>query len=51
MPLCLWIASRHPNDFQEALWETVTAMGDIDTTCAIVAFDRFDGAAGIAGFD
>ena len=36
VPLCLWVASRRSDDFAEALWETVTALGDIDTTCAIV---------------
>jgi len=36
VPLCLWVASRRSDDFAEALWETVAALGDIDTTCAIV---------------
>ena len=36
VPLCLWIAARQSNDFEESLWETVSALGDIDTTCAIV---------------
>ena len=36
VPLCLWVASRHSRDFAEALWETVSALGDRDTTCAIV---------------
>jgi hypothetical protein len=35
VPLCIWIAARS-NDFVEALWDTVGALGDIDTTCAIV---------------
>src|SRR5262249_767720 len=35
VPLCLWVAARHSNDFVEALWTTVAALGDRDTTCAI----------------
>lgn len=34
-PLCLWI-SAGATDFAEALWMTVSALGDRDTTCAIV---------------
>jgi ADP-ribosylglycohydrolase len=37
VPLCLWIAAGRSNDFEEALWDTVSALGDRDTTCAIVA--------------
>lgn len=36
VPLCCWLVCRHPDDFQEALWQTVSALGDRDTTCAIV---------------
>jgi ADP-ribosylglycohydrolase len=36
VPLCLWIAAYHSEDFVEALWQTVGALGDRDTTCAIV---------------
>ncbi len=36
VPLCLWIASRYPRDYVEAMWQTVSAGGDIDTNCAIV---------------
>jgi ADP-ribosylglycohydrolase len=36
VPLCLWVAARRSDSFEEALWETVTALGDRDTTCAIV---------------
>ena len=36
VPLCLWIAARHFDDYVEALWTTASAMGDIDTNCAIV---------------
>jgi ADP-ribosylglycohydrolase len=36
VPFSLWCATRHLNDFSEALWETVSGRGDRDTTCAIV---------------
>jgi ADP-ribosylglycohydrolase len=36
VPLCLWVASRRSHNYEEALWETVSALGDRDTTCAIV---------------
>jgi len=36
VPFCLWVACRYPDDFEEALWQTVAALGDRDTTCAIV---------------
>ena len=36
VPFSLWCAARHPDDYQEALWATVSALGDRDTTCAIV---------------
>jgi ADP-ribosylglycohydrolase len=36
VPFCLWIASWHSHDFVEAMWQTVSALGDRDTTCAIV---------------
>ena len=36
VPFCLWIASWYSHDFAEAIWQTVSALGDRDTTCAIV---------------
>lgn len=36
VPFALWCAARHINDFEEALWVTVSGLGDRDTTCAIV---------------
>jgi ADP-ribosylglycohydrolase len=36
VPLCLWVAARRSDQFDEALWETVSVLGDRDTTCAIV---------------
>jgi ADP-ribosylglycohydrolase len=36
VPFCLWAVARHPDSFADALWFTVSAWGDADTTCAIV---------------
>ncbi len=36
VPLCLWCAAKHLDFYDEALWLTVSALGDRDTTCAIV---------------
>ncbi|MEE8523369.1 MAG: ADP-ribosylglycohydrolase family protein [Thermoanaerobaculia bacterium] len=36
VPFALWCAARHLDDFEEALWATVSGFGDRDTTCAIV---------------
>jgi ADP-ribosylglycohydrolase len=36
VPFCLWSAARHLEDYEEAIWATVSALGDRDTTCAIV---------------
>lgn len=36
VPFCLWIAARHLDDYQTALWNTVRVGGDIDTNAAIV---------------
>lgn len=36
VPFALWCALRHHDDFEEALWTTVSGLGDRDTTCAIV---------------
>lgn len=36
VPFCLWCVARYLSDYAEALWETVSAGGDRDTTCAIV---------------
>lgn len=35
VPLCLWVVSR-VRDYEDAMWRTVSALGDRDTTCAIV---------------
>jgi ADP-ribosylglycohydrolase len=36
VPLALSCAARHLDDFETAMWETVSALGDRDTTCAMV---------------
>jgi ADP-ribosylglycohydrolase len=36
VPFCLWCADRHIDSFTEAMWTTVSGLGDRDTTCAIV---------------
>ncbi len=36
VPYCLWCAARHLNNYEEALWQTASGYGDVDTTCAIV---------------
>jgi len=35
-PFAIWCAARHLDDYKEALWNTVSGLGDRDTTCAIV---------------
>jgi ADP-ribosylglycohydrolase len=36
VPFTLWCAARHLDNYEEALWMTVSGLGDRDTTCAIV---------------
>ena len=36
VPFCLWIATRHLDNFTEAMWSTVHVGGESDTNCAIV---------------
>ena len=36
VPFCLWCIAKHPTNYEEALWTTVSGLGDRDTTCAIV---------------
>ncbi len=35
-PFCVWCAAQSLEFYEEALWETVSGLGDRDTTCAIV---------------
>jgi len=36
VPFVLWCAGEYLENFTEAMWQTVTAFGDIDTNCAMV---------------
>jgi ADP-ribosylglycohydrolase len=36
VPFTVWVADRYLHDYTAALWATVSAGGDVDTTCAIV---------------
>lgn len=36
VPFSVWCAARHLGHYEEALWATVSGLGDRDTTCAIV---------------
>jgi ADP-ribosylglycohydrolase len=36
VPFTVWCAARHLDSYEEGLWTTVRALGDRDTTCAIV---------------
>jgi ADP-ribosylglycohydrolase len=36
VPFCIWMAGAHLDDYEEALWQTISVHGDMDTTCAIV---------------
>ena len=36
VPFCLWCAGTWLDDYEEALWQTLSGLGDTDTTCAIV---------------
>jgi len=36
VPFALWCAARHLDSYENALWTTVSGLGDRDTTCAMV---------------
>lgn len=36
VPICLWLAGEYLGDYSEALWQTISIYGDIDTNAAIV---------------
>lgn len=36
-PFCVWMAAHHRESFEGTLWKTAQGLGDMDTTCAIVA--------------
>lgn len=35
VPFALWCAARHLDHYEDALWTTVSGLGDRDTTCAM----------------
>lgn len=35
VPFCVWMASRFPEDYENALWNAAAVGGDMDTVCAI----------------
>lgn len=47
VPFCLWCASKHLTNYEEALWFTLGSSNDRDTNCAIVGGI----VAGYVGFD
>lgn len=49
VPFALWCAARHLDDYETALWATVSGLGDRDTTCAIVGgiVASYTGSTGI----
>lgn len=49
VPFCLWVAARHLDSYEEALWTAIRVHGDIDTNCAIIGgiVALAQGAAGI----
>lgn len=36
VPIAIWCAAHYLNDYEEALWKAVSALGDRDTICAMV---------------
>lgn len=36
VPLALWSAGEYMDNYEEAIWQTASAGGDVDTTCAMV---------------
>lgn len=36
VPFALWSAGQNLRNYEEAIWQTIRAGGDVDTTCAIV---------------
>lgn len=48
VPFCLWCAAQHLQHYDEAIWLTLTGLGDRDTTCAIVG-GIVGAATGVAG--
>ncbi len=36
VPFVLWSAGENLHDYEQAIWQTASALGDVDTTCAMV---------------
>lgn len=36
VPFALWCAGQFLDNYEEALWQTASGLGDVDTTCAMV---------------
>ncbi len=36
VPFVIWSAARRLDDYEDAIWRTIEAGGDVDTTCAMV---------------
>lgn len=36
VPFVLWSAGESLHDYEQAIWQTASALGDVDTTCAMV---------------
>lgn len=36
VPFALWCAAEYLTNYEEAIWQTISAGGDVDTTCAMV---------------
>jgi ADP-ribosylglycohydrolase len=36
VPFTIWIAGTYFGRYEDAIWETISAGGDVDTTCAII---------------
>jgi ADP-ribosylglycohydrolase len=36
VPFVLWLVGEYLDNYEEALWQTASALGDVDTTCAMV---------------
>jgi ADP-ribosylglycohydrolase len=51
VPLALWIAARHLDDYAEAVWTAAAVADDVDTMCAIVGgiVAARVGSAGVPG--
>ncbi len=49
VPFVLWCAGENLNDYQEAIWQGASALGDVDTICAMIGaiVVMRSGAAGI----